>query len=198
MNFRLISTAFVGLALSFSALADTPAVSTVKQVQERLVQLGFYSGPIDGDLSGDAQAALTQFQMSELLPASGGLDDATLKALGVQRQRDPSAGAGATAPSQESTSSESLPNDAPDKLTVKLVQEQLTRLGFYSGLIDGDLSGDAQAALTQFQISELLPASGGLDDDTLKALGVERPRERSAAAGGSAPGASPEQNVKVD
>ena len=74
----------------------------------------------------------------------------------------------------------------------------MTRLGFYSGLIDGDLSGDAQAALTQFQISELLPASGGLDDDTLKALGVERPRERSAAAGGSAPGASPEQNVKVD
>lgn len=98
MNFRPITTAVAALALSFSALAeDTPAETTVKLVQEKLHHFGFYSGRIDGDLSGATQAALTQFQIAQQIPASGGLDDETLKALGVQREPDPSAAAGGTA-----------------------------------------------------------------------------------------------------
>ncbi|HET7672010.1 MAG TPA: peptidoglycan-binding domain-containing protein [Burkholderiales bacterium] len=103
MNFRLISTAIAACALSFSALAqDTAAETTVKLVQEKLHHFGFYSGRIDGDLSGDTQAALTQFQISQQIHASGGLDDETLKALGVQREQDPSAAAGGTALSEAS------------------------------------------------------------------------------------------------
>lgn len=99
MSFRVISTAVAAVALSFSALAqDTPAETTVKLAQEKLHHFGFYSGRIDGDLSGDAQAALTQFQLAHNIPASGGLDDETLKALGVQREQDPSAAAGGSAP----------------------------------------------------------------------------------------------------
>lgn len=98
MNFRVISTAAAALVLSFSALAqDTPAQTTVKLAQEQLHILGFYTGRIDGDLSGDAQAALTQFQRSQNIPASGALDDETLKALGVKREVGPSAAAGGTA-----------------------------------------------------------------------------------------------------
>jgi peptidoglycan hydrolase-like protein with peptidoglycan-binding domain len=98
MNFRVIATAAAALALSCGALAqDTPAQTTVKLAQEQLHILGFYSGRIDGDLSGDSQAALTQFQLSQNIPASGGLDDETLKALGIARERDPSAAAGGSA-----------------------------------------------------------------------------------------------------
>ena len=98
MNFRLISTAIAACALSFSALAqDTPAETTVKLAQEQLHHLGFYTGRIDGDLSGDTQAALTQFQIAQQIHASGGLDDETLKALGIKREQDPSAAAGGTA-----------------------------------------------------------------------------------------------------
>lgn len=96
------------VALSLAAFAaDTAAVTTVKLVQERLHHLGFYSGLIDGRLQGDTQAALAQFQRAELLPVSGMLDDATLGALGVSRQRDeqpqiagsePGAAAGGSAP----------------------------------------------------------------------------------------------------
>lgn len=80
--------------------------------------------------------------------------------------------------------------------TVKLAQEQLHHLGFYSGLIDGRLEGDAQAALAQFQLSRNIPASGTLDDATLAALRIERQAddaalaqsgEAGAAAGGSNP-----------
>ena len=106
MNFRVIAAAAAALALSFGALAeDTPAETTVKLAQEQLHILGFYSGRIDGDLSGDSQAALTQFQLSRNIPASGALDDETIKALGIQRQDEtqtaeaaqPSAAAGGSA-----------------------------------------------------------------------------------------------------
>jgi peptidoglycan hydrolase-like protein with peptidoglycan-binding domain len=52
------------------------------------------------------------------------------------------------------------------------------------GPYDGEKT---QAALAQFQIANLLPASGALDDQTLRALGVQRPSpapEASAPADG--------------
>jgi peptidoglycan hydrolase-like protein with peptidoglycan-binding domain len=102
MNFRII-LAGAALALSSSAFAaDSPAETTIKLVQEQLHHLGFYTGRIDGSLAGDAQAALAQFQLSRNLPASGGLDDETLAALGVQREQDASAAAGGSAPSHAS------------------------------------------------------------------------------------------------
>jgi len=102
MNFRMILAA-AGLALSSSAFAaDTPAETTVKLVQEQLHHRGFYTGLIDGELSGDSQAALVQFQLANNIPASGSLDDETLEALGVQREQDGSAAAGGSAPSEAS------------------------------------------------------------------------------------------------
>lgn len=55
------------------------------------------------------------------------------------------------------------------------VQERLKVLGFDAGPPNGELGGKTQAALAQFQLSVPLPASGALDDETLAALGVERP-----------------------
>jgi peptidoglycan hydrolase-like protein with peptidoglycan-binding domain len=99
------SVAALGYSLGAFA-ADSAAVTTVKLVQEQLHHHGFYSGRIDGELSGDTQAALAQFQLSRNIPASGALDETTLMALGVQREREqetqmaasePSAAAGGSA-----------------------------------------------------------------------------------------------------
>ena len=56
-----------------------------KQVQEKLQALGFDAGPVNGAFTSKTQAALAQFQLSRMLPASGGLDDTTLTALGIER-----------------------------------------------------------------------------------------------------------------
>jgi peptidoglycan hydrolase-like protein with peptidoglycan-binding domain len=56
-----------------------------RQVQERLQALGFDAGPANGAFSAKTQAALVQFQLSRMLPASGALDETTLSALGVER-----------------------------------------------------------------------------------------------------------------
>lgn len=76
---------------------------------------------------------------------------------------------------------------------VKRVQIALHQHGFDPGQIDGRDDGRTQAALAQFQLSRNLPASGSMDEQTLKALGVERAalEDESASAGAGMPLAKP-------
>jgi hypothetical protein len=72
-------------------------VEFVKRVQIALHQHGFDPGQINGVDDGRTQAAIAQFQLSRNLPASGSMDERTLKALGVERgalDENASAGAG--------------------------------------------------------------------------------------------------------
>jgi peptidoglycan hydrolase-like protein with peptidoglycan-binding domain len=87
-----------------------------------------------------------------------------------------------------------LPNNAaplatPDAFApfITRVQEKLKLLGFDAGPANGDFGAKTQAALAQFQLANTIPASGQLDDATLRALDVARDApERSAVAGGTA------------
>ena len=63
-----------------------PFDALIREVQEKLHQQGFDAGPVNGDLSGKAQAALAQFQIARGIPASGQLDDRTLAELGLKRE----------------------------------------------------------------------------------------------------------------
>jgi peptidoglycan hydrolase-like protein with peptidoglycan-binding domain len=73
----------------------------VSRVQEKLRELGFNAGPVNGDFGTKTQAALAQFQLSRAIPASGQLDDRTLAELGVERDvAQASAGASAAASEQ--------------------------------------------------------------------------------------------------
>ena len=84
--------------LAFGAAAQAQEPPDInKLVQEKLRHLGFYDGPINGDIGPYTQAALAQFQLSVPIPASGQLDDLTLGALGIQRQPEPTAEAAAGA-----------------------------------------------------------------------------------------------------
>ena len=85
-----------------------------------------------------------------------------------------------------------LPNDAAPLATpdvhapfISRVQERLKLLGFDAGTVNGDFGAKTQSALAQFQLANILPASGQLDDATLEALGVTRdpqqqPQEQAA------------------
>jgi peptidoglycan hydrolase-like protein with peptidoglycan-binding domain len=74
-------------------LSPGPYAEFNKRVQQKLLELGFDAGPVNGDFGIKTQAALAQFQLSRDLPASGSLDERTLAELGVQRDADASAGA---------------------------------------------------------------------------------------------------------
>jgi peptidoglycan hydrolase-like protein with peptidoglycan-binding domain len=68
----------------------------ISEVQDKLRALGFDAGPVNGDFGTKTQAALAQFQLSRTIPASGQLDELTLRELGVERQ-EAGAAAGGTA-----------------------------------------------------------------------------------------------------
>jgi peptidoglycan hydrolase-like protein with peptidoglycan-binding domain len=80
----------------------------VKQAQERLKVLGFYDGPVNGDFGPYTQAALAQFQLANVLPASGALDAETSLALGIARDAG-AAGGETAAPAENSTPEASSP-----------------------------------------------------------------------------------------
>ena len=94
----ILTSAYGGTALSDAhpeeAYADnlpplvtspSPYAPLIKDVQQKLHDLGFDPGPVNGEFGTKTQAALAQFQLSQTVPASGALDDATLARLGVAR-----------------------------------------------------------------------------------------------------------------
>lgn len=77
---------------STQQVSPDPYTGFIKRVQEKLHELGFHAGPVNGDFGTKTQAALAQFQLSRAVPASGQLDDQTLAELGIERDAQASAG----------------------------------------------------------------------------------------------------------
>ncbi len=84
--------------------------ATVRHVQEQLSQRGFDPGPIDGVMGPQTRAALRNFQQSQGITDSRGLDDKTMSALGVEK----SAG---TTPHSSKTVGEGTMGTAPEQQT---------------------------------------------------------------------------------
>ena len=62
-------------------LGHLDPIDETKGVQQRLQNLGYYGGAIDGQAGTLTQGALAMFQRDEGLPANGRMDDATRDAL---------------------------------------------------------------------------------------------------------------------
>lgn len=62
----------------------------VKGIQERLKELGYYKGPIDGDFGGGTEAAVKAFQKSKRLDVDGTVGPVTWKALFEEEISEPS------------------------------------------------------------------------------------------------------------
>ncbi len=92
---RTPAIVLAAVLLASGGAAAQDSADFVKQAQERLKALGFYEGPVNGDFGPYTQAALAQFQLANVLPASGALDAETSLALGVAR--DSTASVGSTA-----------------------------------------------------------------------------------------------------
>jgi peptidoglycan hydrolase-like protein with peptidoglycan-binding domain len=62
---------------------DETTGSQVQQVQQALMQQGFYSGEINGMLDPETSEAIRAYQMDRGLPMGGGLTLETLESLGI-------------------------------------------------------------------------------------------------------------------
>jgi peptidoglycan hydrolase-like protein with peptidoglycan-binding domain len=139
--------------------------ASVQAVQEHLRTAGAYSGASDGVWGPDSESALQRFQSTHQLQVTGQLNQATSVALGL----DPAALLG--------TQQAALPPPPPPAGTlrsssVRSIQAQLRRLGFYNGNVDGVWGQGTQSSIEQFQQNRGLQPNGQLNAATLSAMGL--------------------------
>jgi peptidoglycan hydrolase-like protein with peptidoglycan-binding domain len=136
-----------------TAAIVTPQPSlAVRESQERLRALGFYSGPIDGLPGPETSGAIESYQKSRGLGATGQVDLATLRALRAEAAPVPAAVA--------------------DAAQIQEIQHRLRNLGFYRGPVDGAWGPETRSALERFQTVRGLDVTGRPTDATIVALGL--------------------------
>jgi peptidoglycan hydrolase-like protein with peptidoglycan-binding domain len=60
------------------------STENVKLLQQRLTAEGVYTGPVDGEMNAQTEAALRAYQEKQGIPVSGAADEATLKQLQLE------------------------------------------------------------------------------------------------------------------
>jgi peptidoglycan hydrolase-like protein with peptidoglycan-binding domain len=155
----------------------------IRTIQNRLRQLGYYNGPADGVWGSDTQAALEQFQQARGM-RPGEVTVVTIAAMGL----DPGvfrdhAVASTQQTAQTAPASGGLRmGEQLEPRVIRGVQRRLRAVGFYSGPADGIWGPDTQQALTEFQKSRGLQASGALTPTTASMLGLNPNDLRSSVA----------------
>lgn len=93
-----IMLALLGIGSAPAALAHRPHpwanAEQVRQVQQKLNDMGYHAGSVDGVLGPQTESALRQFQQARTLDATGHIDSKTLAALNREPTGHPTSGAG--------------------------------------------------------------------------------------------------------
>ncbi len=128
---------------------------TVTKIQERLQELGFYTGSIDGYFGDKTEKSYKEFQEAAGVTIDGisGKSDQEL----LFSDNAPYA---AQEPEQDENTTE----------TITSVQEKLKSLNYYSGVCDGEIGTHTTEAIFAFQIDNDLEATGELDEATIEAI----------------------------
>ena len=138
------------LKIDLSELRDRVAprvASFIGDIQIALTDLGYYSGPIDGQITEEFRDAVAAFQGDNGLEPTGDLDAATIAAI-----------------------QEALGENPILTATIIEVQQLLTELGYYTGPIDGLFSEELSNAIKLFQNDLGVEPTGILDAATLRAI----------------------------
>ena len=153
----------------------------VVELQQRLTDLGYYSGEVTGFYGSQTQEAVTRFQQAVGLNSDGIVGDATETAL-----RTPSAPAPSNSPIGNSPRSMVRFGDSGAQITE--LQHRLTDLGYYTGTASGTFDRPTEAAVQSFQHDNGLLADGIVGASTEVAL--RQPVGQSAATSPVANGAA--------
>ena len=147
-------------------------------VQQKLKELGFYSGSVDGVYGTGSIAAVKKFQQQNGLTADGLVGSRTYAALlsASSGSSSDSSSSGSSSGTSDSSSGSSGQTYAEGTLSygstgteVKKMQQALKALG-YNVSADGSYGALTQMAVTQFQKRNGLTADGVAGSATLKLL----------------------------
>ena len=122
---------------------------SVTRLQNRLKELGYYSGTVDGQFGPGTRSAVTEFQQQHGLQSDGIVGPDTSEIL--------YSASALPAITPEPTA---VPTPTPDTTSTRAVQQRLQELGFYSGMVDGISGSGTKKAILLFQQQHGLSADG--------------------------------------
>ena len=169
----------------------TPAYSTntylrngnsgkqVKQMQERLISLGYLLGKATSDFDNATEAGVIAFQRRNTSYADGVAGPETLKALYSSSASKTSSAAGIIGITLKEGSKETA--------AVRLLQQKLKSLGYYSGSVDGSFGAGTTDAVKAFQRANGLTADGAAGGGTLNKLFSSSAKSAKQAAATATP-----------
>ena len=137
--------------------------SAVKQLQQRLKELGYYTSTVDGDYGSNTVKAVKAFQKKNDLEQTGTADAKTLKKLNSSSAKS------ADEKEEEVSTSTTLKRGSKGE-EVKKLQRRLKELGYYNSTIDGEYGSGTVTAVKNFQKKNDLTQTGTADTTTLKKL----------------------------
>lgn len=146
----------------------------VYDMQERLKELGYYTGALDGKFASGTQDAVMAFQTANGLTADGvagrATQDKLYSASAQKKVISVSSGSGSSSGSSSSGSSSSsngssssgsgVLKNGSSGLEVRKVQVRLAELGYYNGGADGIYGSTTEAAVKAFQRNNNLTGDG--------------------------------------
>ncbi len=152
----------------------------VEKLQNRLYELGYYSGPVDGDFGDGTEEAFKLFQKQAGLYVDGlaGSDVEYLYADNApkfkaqetkKKDRIEVAQTSAVDESEDEDTSTSFENGDYDDEIVK-IQQRLIDLGYLNGDADGSFGDMTQAAVSLFQEINGITQTGVADEFTVEVL----------------------------
>ncbi len=201
---------------SYTTLRYGSSGADVKTMQQALIKLGYAPGAADGKFGRGTEAAVKQFQKVNRLTADGLAGTKTLTLLYSQANQGGTATPAPTnvATPEPSSTTAPTPTATPVNTTpvltaapsvtlsrtlrkgytgddVKLVQQMLTDLKYYSGSINGTYDDATIAAVKAFQ------ANNGLTSDGLAGTKTYTVLQSGSARGASEPVATPTPTYKT-
>ena len=129
--------------------------SAVVTLQQTLQNLGFYDGSITGYFDDRTEVAVQRFQQSQGISATGVVSSTTLVALNLYNPGIPS-----------NPQFDDILRLGSRGSAVRLLQGQLQRLGYYTGIVDGVFGRSTQQAVINFQRAYGITAKGEVGPTT--------------------------------
>ncbi|MCB1529911.1 MAG: peptidoglycan-binding protein [Rhodospirillales bacterium] len=160
------------------AVLPTKTPQEIMDVQEALKEQGFYEGAPDGKVDAKTLNSLMRYKASKgALPAGNKPLPAPLP-VSQETQEAVEEPPVAAAPTASRPVAASMPTvfkagavRMNDPALIRAAQTALTAKGFYDGSVTGEMDTALLNALSRYQSANLL-APGGLNEETLKSLGV--------------------------
>ena len=174
---------------SGSSLKVGSSGSEVKKLQQRLKDLGYLKGGVDGDFGAATETAVKNFQANNGLEVDGKAGPATLTKVYSSSARKAPTTTRTNTPRPTNTPFTSLKNGSTGD-DVRRMQNRLIELGYLSGRADGDFGDATEAAVRAFQARNGLTADGKAGTNTLNKL-----YSSSARKAASTPTATPKRTA---